>query len=192
MVEAENMGPKPKRAIKTTKQKAALRRVLREQRMPRDENEIVPSDAIPIVANPVPRKDVLTCNFMLHHEHPGEQPESLEVRFSDFLESDEQPLRRRLKLGVDWQPINPGFTAGVGELVLVNHAGAAERAKPIRNAGDFQPNAEDIIEVSMGPDCTPILVRPGRFTFLEPADISKLRIRAQVPDVPAWLYVYPQ
>lgn len=75
---------------------------------------------IPAMKPAQARPSRLTVVETVYHHQRGGQPAAVEARYTRRLASDEQPYRRTMTLGAEWQPVDLGWLQGqpVGLLIL--------------------------------------------------------------------------
>lgn len=126
----------------------------------------------------------------------GLDPSQTDSRFEVHVKSEEQPYKRRLKIGEAWQRLESGWVKDAAMLVLANDEGIAnlqlvpteEQAKEIEGK---------ILEVC---DLTPLttvpygqwLVHPGQSHRGCPADLGRLFVRSRSGITRASLTIYPR
>lgn len=100
------------------------------------------------------------------HQPPDAGPSSTLSRFSRWLESDERPYVRGLRLGPAWQPVEQGWLDRGGSMLVV--------------AND-ETEAGRVIEVGLwtGTEALPFArLPPGEAVRLPVVDVGLLRLRA--------------
>lgn len=142
--------------------------------------------------NVLETKDRMTVQFMAHHEHHGEQPHSVQVGYSAFLEGMEQPVSRRLQVGPEWSAINTEWLQSPGAILLQNKTGKVTIVQP--SPEELAVQALQVLEVCLeeGEAAAKLLVRPGGFLFIEPERASGVRMRCQSGTAPVTVNVYPK
>jgi hypothetical protein len=63
-------------------------------------------------------------------QQPGDNPISAESRFSRWLNTDEQPYSRKIKVTEEWQPLDWGWLKKASMLVVVNEEGRFLQVQP--------------------------------------------------------------
>lgn len=59
----------------------------------------------------------------VYYQKEGEQPTCVESKWSQFLQSDEPPYHRTLKVGKEWQEVSLGWAEDCAMLLLKNEEG---------------------------------------------------------------------
>lgn len=149
----------------------------------------------------VPKRDIeehdrLNVLLQVHHEHCCVDPVSAQCKFVALLEQMEEPFKRLLKIGKDWQPLEYGWIdpKQSGYVVLLNLSGHKHR---LVNPTLKEKKLDQKMIIELGVElesevCPYAIVRPGRVAFLEMIDIEKMRVRcsAAKPVVEAHVFVF--
>jgi len=117
--------------------------------------------------------DRLTCILMVRHEHGGDDPKSIDCRYSALLETKEQMYSRRLKVGQNWVEIETGWVNSPGLLVIQNHP-TKFATNPTKEQRD--EDQKRFLEISYDGN-KPWLVSPGRFFVAQPSDLAGCKMR---------------
>lgn len=120
--------------------------------------------------------DRLTVNFALNHEHIGEQPRTIEVRYSDLLETVEEPYTRRQQANTGWQSLDLGWVEEVGSIVIENSAGGYS---PVNISEEQKKEiSKKVLEVGISSCSLPLFaIPPQRYFFGSPIHPDKLVVR---------------
>ncbi len=68
-------------------------------------------------------KNRLTVVETVYHQTATGEPDSIASSFFRELDSDEQPYRRKTKVGEEWTPLDLGWIKEAGMLVICNDEG---------------------------------------------------------------------
>lgn len=128
----------------------------------------------------------------VYHQPATEQPFSVNLGFSRQLESDEQPWIRKIKIGEEWQPLDPGWVKEVALLVLVNDEGE-HRFQRVPTEQEKQDMKDRIVELGyLSPaQAKPNwLIPPGENFRGMPVDLASLRVRCRRGEARCVLYLF--
>lgn len=152
----------------------------------------------PVPMEPVlAKKDRLTANLIVHHEHLGDsEPTSFQGVFSELLETNTiQPYKRRLVVPNTWEPLDLGSWFKSNEVGFV----VLENRQTCCGGEGVQPTPEQaealrhqLLMVSFRDNILDLLVRPGRFVMFEPECPKAISIKAQHDSVTCMIYIFPR
>lgn len=131
----------------------------------------------------------ITVVEQVYFQSFGEQPRLQESRYSHELDSFDQPYERRLTAGPDWVPLDIGWVAEPGMILVRNDEGQFFAFNPTEEQKGIV--AGRIIELSYGGDQLGWLVPPGETFRGCPSDARALKIRCQRGRAAYTLLVYP-
>jgi hypothetical protein len=132
--------------------------------------------------------DRLTGIVTYHHQHPGADVFTMDIRFSDALETTEQPYHRRMTIGPVWIPVDLGWIETPSVLIVKNNAGHYERNP---SAEQKEEDAAKIVELRFE-GSKPWLIRPGRPFVGEPSETAGLHLRCQHGTVEVTVVAIPR
>ena len=131
---------------------------------------------------------------------PGAAPTLIDLREGFWLETDEQPYQRKLKVGTEWQPLDCGWLEGKGVslLVLVNEEGKhltvvpSEQQKAAVSGRVVELGVQTMYGMGDAPGIVPIApLRPGLSLRFAPADAKALRLRSRAGEARVTLTLFP-
>lgn len=125
---------------------------------------------------------------------PGAAPTLIDLREGLWLETDEQPYQRKLKVGPEWQHLDCGWLEGNGTslLVLVNEEGKHLTVVPSEQQKTaLALRVVDVGVFSQGLLATVAVLRPGLSLRFEPADAKALRLRSRSGEARVTLTLFP-
>ena len=137
-----------------------------------------------------PTQDRITAVLNMYHEHHGEQPFCVPCTFSSATSTVEQPFSRRVTVEKDPIPLDTGWIDDVGYILLENKTG--ESPQTIPSEEEEEELALTILKVTAGNGGIGMLVRPGRFLFVELEDASTVWLSAAHNTVSAIVHVFPR
>jgi len=162
-----------------------------------EKGRITVADTLRKAARAMPLKpaleeqDRLTVNCVVHHEHHGEAPLSVDARWNQLLETKAQPWVRRLEFEVKKVPLIPAecWIENPGMLLIENRAGRALQRNPTQEEKD-EITASVLLVYLSEASVDPIVIRPGRFAFVEVLHPRNVFIAACVPGTKANVFIF--
>lgn len=131
---------------------------------------------------------------------PGAAPTLIDIREGLWLETDEQPYQRKLKVGPEWQPLDCGWLDGKGVslLVLVNEEGKhltvipSEQQKAALALRVVEVGAQTLYGMGDAPGVVLLaLLHPGLSLRFWPADAKSLRLRSRAGEARVTMTLFP-
>ena len=111
-----------------------------------------------------------------------------EARFSRMVVTDEQPYCRRFCADEEWRPLDLGWLADPGLLVLENREGRFQANPSAEERAEVESR---VLELAVGG--VPFLaVRPGETARFEPVAAAGLQVRCRRGRAQAYLVVLPR
>lgn len=137
-------------------------------------------------------KSRLSVLNTVYHQPAGEQPMAVVGNYCRWLESDEQPFSRRLRIGEEWQAIETGWIRHAGLVVLKNDEGVFDQVQPTEQERmDAQAKVLEV-SCSSGPPEAQWLVRPGESLPATPASTMRLQIRCRQGQARCTVTAFPE
>lgn len=155
-----------------------------------------PSKMVPVTAAPRSRPRV-TVVEQAYYQSPDDQPRVVETRYTQDLQSDEQPYLRVMKLTEEWKPIDCGWIEDASLLILTNEEGRVGTVIPPREEQDAAalkvvevgwevgapptgPRTMHSPEIPPPPPIVPcIAVPPGKSVRITPQLLRAMRLRCR-------------
>lgn len=138
------------------------------------------------------RNHVTVVEYVCFHAYDG-QPIQQETKFFKKIASDEEPYKRKIRIGEDWEPLDCGWVKEAGVLVLANEEGKYLQANPTE---DEQAALDaKIVEVSFLPDPPPNNcweVPPGEAMRGFPGNLKSLYVHCQSGVARCIVFVVPR
>lgn len=127
----------------------------------------------------------------------GSSPTGISPRYMRWLESDEQPYGRRLKVSEEWQPLDKGWMEEAALLVLEN---LLPQYATIPEPEQRREDESRVVEIgavqtsdSLSPAVAPFAeVRPGESCRFCPVALVNLRVRCVNGQATCNLHLYPR
>lgn len=153
---------------------------------------------VPIVKqNPKPRMGVVET---VYHQSPGDNPTSVESKFSRLLKSDDQPFSRKMTVGAEWVEISTGWLekSPLSMIHISNREG--ENRQVIPTPLELIKMAERVVEIALqtfpnGPHNEPVFeefadIHPGESCRFTPKRARQyfLRCRSETAKVTATVF----
>ncbi len=136
-------------------------------------------------------KSRITVIEHIYHQEFGESPTQVESRYSRDLDNDTQPYTRNLRVGEAWEPLDTGWIAEAGLLIIQNNEGKFPFCNPTEE--EREEAKKKILEVCYGFDSdTCWLTLPKESTKLVPSMLKGLNIRSQYGVTKFTIHVYPK
>lgn len=123
-----------------------------------------------------PKAHLVVIEQVYYQMMDGGQPTSTELRYTRWLDTDEQPFVRRTKVGSEWTPLETGWVKRASLLVLHNEG--EEREQGIPSPTMKAELASRVIEVRFN-GITVAVIRPGESMRLEPVCLKYVVLRCQ-------------
>lgn len=145
--------------------------------------------------------DRITGNFLLHLENCCDKTQSVNVKFSSFLESQGvQIYRRNIKVGSNPKPLDLGWIpneAKVGYVVIQNACDINElkRQQLLKPAEDEEPPTPLpvlFVSVNGNDQESDFEVDPGQFSINKATRAHLWRVWSSGEDLKAEVIVYPR
>ena len=156
----------------------------------------VKSRLVPVTAAPRSRPRV-TVVEQAYYQSPDDQPRCVETRYSQDLETDEQPYLRLMKVPGEWTKLDCGWIEEASLLILTNEEGRIGTVIPSRE--EREASALRVVEVGWevaappegprsmhSPERTPpppivpvLTVPPGRSIRVTPQLLRAMRLRCR-------------
>ena len=114
----------------------------------------------------------------VYYQSPDQQPVSLENGFSKWLDSDEQPYNRQVKVTAEWQVLDLGWVKDCGMLVISN---PLERRQVNPTSEQRAEELGRVLEVGIDSRVRHIDVCPGESSRFQPTCTTNVYIRCSVP-----------
>lgn len=143
-----------------------------------------------------PLKDRLTVVSRIYHQRVGKNPKSIECKFSRLIEHGQQLYEREMEATEEWQPLDCGWVADVGMLVIINQEGQNLQVHPTDE--EREATAKKIldlcyaVDVHHGIDDAFWSILPDEFFCGSPRDAKSLYIRSQSGIAEYTLYLIPR
>lgn len=118
----------------------------------------------------------LTVVETVYYQPLDEQPTAVESRFMHPLDSDAEPVVRKLEVTEAWQTLDVGGLAGAAVFVVANEEGQFRRIRPTEE--ERQAAAARIVEVGRG-GTADWLIPPGASMRGIAAQPGQLQVRCQ-------------
>lgn len=123
----------------------------------------------------------------------GGQPTCVDVRFSRWLHTEEQPCIRKLVATEEWETIKGNWVEDVSMVVIENHTGKGRQTIPTPEEKAFVES--QVIEI--GFETFPsiyiaLLVHPGEAVRFAPNDFKALRLRCRNGEAKYTATVFPK
>lgn len=152
-------------------------------------------DEVPIRVVPV-KQPRITIVSSVYHQIPGDKtsgpPQS---KYYRWLESDEQPYSRTVKVGIEWEPIDTGWLKDKEHslLVITNSLKRLPSRKPTpEEEAEFYSHVLEIGWIEQDNSVTPIGYIPvGEDIRISPLNMHRYRIRSQTPDGKYSIFLVP-
>lgn len=135
----------------------------------------------------------LTVVDVVYHQGLGDQPTSVESRFGRWLNTDEQPYHRKIKVTTDWMPLDLGWLGTqISMLVLMNEEGRHFQVYPTPKERALIE--ERIVEIGIEvhdhvEECW--LIPPGESIRAQPVAPDRLRVRCRRGEARCVLTLFP-
>lgn len=152
------------------------------------EDEPVVLDTTP-KADPKPR---LTVVETVYHQIPGESPSEFSCKFSQEIESDEQPYQRKKKIGEKWEPLDLNWLKDdCGMVCICNEAKVNQRGQ---TEEEKEAISKQIIQIGfrVNPDYPDLEVFPGESVRFRPYAPHFVCLRCQSGKVRYSLFIVPR
>lgn len=151
-----------------------------------------------VAVTPAPRsRPRVTVVEQAYYQSPDDQPRVVETRYSQDLQTDEQPYLRLMKVTEEWRHIDHGWVEDASWLIISNEEGrvgtvipsreeqAAARAKVVELGWEFAPPADGprtmhSPERAPPPPIAPVIeIKPGTSIRISPKFVRAIRLRCQ-------------
>ena len=132
-----------------------------------------------------------TIYAMVHYEQFSDQPDSVEMSFSQNLLSKEESYQRRKTVGEEWQVIDLGWVSSPAFIVIENLEG--KNLPIIPSKSEQQEIDARILRLAYhGNDDEGWLIPPKLFFFGVPANPERLTIKCCSGTAAYRIKVYPR
>lgn len=108
-------------------------------------------------------KGRLTAQLVLSYENFQDNPEQFTCRFSDVLNSIEQPYRRRIVIGEQWTKLDYNWIESAGTIIVENRGNGRSPTIPTPEERDEEKLKELEIAISKTSNVMPFTIPLGRF-----------------------------
>lgn len=144
-----------------------------------DDTELTPLPPPPGSKKPtIDTHDRITANFNIHFEHKGEDPQSVEVKWSEwFVPSDEEPYSRKARALQEWELVDFGWLKHNYSLVILRNLGDTTLQVRFNSPSTIDSPAD-------------LVIPPGRFLACYPTD-DQMWVRSHAAS-PYRVNVYPK
>lgn len=137
-------------------------------------------------------KDRLSVVEAVYHTPFGKDPVSTESRFSRWLETDEQPYVRRIKVGPEWRQLDAGWLAAASMLLVANEEGLDQTRQPTQAELAASVARVVLVGVWAGGEVVPCFrVPPGESMRAEPVSLGAIRLRCEAGEARCVITIYP-
>jgi hypothetical protein len=155
-------------------------------------NEAKPVNEAQLMAQMANQKAHITVVETVYYQRPGGQTLPYQSSYSRFIENDEQPYSREVKLCEEWVKLDKGWLEVAGLLHIQNvperfsrQPSVQERESAAAKIIDiaFVPAQESKLRDMHSPKRQPIVancyILPGETTRIHPADLNTIYLRSQ-------------
>lgn len=148
------------------------------------------NSAVPMERRQIEQQDRLTVVCNVYHQGCCEDPQSINLKFADFLDTKEQPYWRKLKATTEWQTLDLGWLAKNPGLIVIEN-----KVRLLPSMTDevksLVPKRILLLRWEGG---TQWIIRPGRFHLGEVGEDvnSRLEVSALTDTVDFTVHVYPR
>lgn len=136
------------------------------------------------VSTPAPVRTSITVLKTIHYQSNQGEPVTVEGRYSNRIQNEEEPYSRRIKVGSEWQKLDVGWVETPGIICLKNIIDRQQVVPTAEVKAQLQAKIVQIgiyvpIDVSLKrEEVTPVLhIPPGETQDLRFVDISKIYLR---------------
>lgn len=143
----------------------------------------------------------ITVVEQIHFESP-DFPKSRTIAYCDQV-GEEQPYERILRIGPEWQKLDPGWLQDASLLLLHNLEGTSLQVQPTPEERDEIAKRVIVVgvcnesEYANMHDPEPVMLpfgfaRPGRSLRLEPTELFQYRVRCANGTAKAVMHLFPR
>lgn len=138
-------------------------------------------------------QDRVTAQLNVVFEPFREEAVQFQAAYASLLDcKSAEAYTRRLQVGAEWEELDLGWCKNSAGLIIIdNKTGKYLERKPSPEEIEAQKNS--VVEISWrGDDVSDVIISPGRFLIVEPAQVETVRIKARQETVRITLAVIPK